>query len=899
MSRRKRMLQDLDQEIREHIEIATRENIDRGMSPEQARHAALRKFGNITMAKEDTREVWSWIWLEQLLQDIRFGLRVLAKSPGFTAVAVLTLALGIGATTAIFSVVYGVLLRPLPYRNPEQIVCLWEQNQTGGRMNFADANFADVRAQAHSLAGLAVYHTGIATITDHGEPTRTAMAAVSRDFFSVMSVQPILGRSFAPEEQRPNAPTVALVSYAYWKQTLGSTPDVSAIHLKIDGRPASVIGVLPPGFRFPDNSDVWISSELNEPLPSRSAHNDRVIGRLADGISLPQARAELNSIAQRLKQQYGEDTAMVAVAVDPLREAMTSDVRPAFILLLSASGFLLLIACANVINLMLAHAAGREKELSMRAALGAQRSRLIRQFLAESFLLSLLGGALGILLAYWGLHGLLALAPDDLPRLENVSINSAVLLFSIGIVFAVSIAMGLFIALRSISRDAHASLNEGARAGTGSLSKQRMGRLIAAGQLAMALVLLVGATLLGRSLLRVLSMNSGFRTEGIVTMDLALPYDGNLTSRVELFNSLLAKLREIPGVSQVGGTSDLPLAGSGYSDGYYLPMNAGDISPHMQDLFQRSATESAQNDPALFTELSGLFDQLFRDKSRLGDADFVVASGGYFKTLDIPLLRGRLFDERDTANSPPVALISQSLANETWPNQDSTGHTIQFGNMDGDARLLTIVGVMGDVRDHSLEAAPRPTVYVDYRQRPRKTWSFSFVMRTSNKPDTVFATARGILHDLDPDIPPHFRTFPQVYSASVGARRFSATLVAIFSLAALLLALAGIYGVISYFIAQRTREIGVRMALGATTPQVVGMILRQGAFTAALGIAAGLLGSFAASRWLQSQLFELGPTDPATLLGVSFLLALVSLAACAVPALRATRIDPVIALRCE
>jgi putative ABC transport system permease protein len=899
MSRRKRMLQDLDQEIREHIEIATRENIDRGMSPEQARYAALRKFGNVINAKEDTRDVWSLLWLEQLLQDVRFGLRVLAKSPGFTAVAVLTLALGIGATTAIFSVVYGVLLRPLPYRNPEQIVRLWEQNEAGGRMNFADANFADVRAQAHSLSRLAVYHNGIATITGHGEATRTPMASVSRDFFSVMSIQPVLGRGFAPEEQRPNVPTVALLSYAYWKQTLGSTQDLSSIRLKIDGQPASVIGVLPPGFRFPDNSDIWISSELSEPLPSRSAHNDRLIGRLRDGVSLPQARAELTSIAQKLKQQYGQDTAMVAVAMDPLREAMTSDVRPAFILLLGASGFLLLIAYANVVNLMLAHAAGREKELSMRAALGAQRSRLIRQFLTESFLLSILGGALGILLAYWGLNGLLALAPDDLPRLENVSMNSAVLLFSLGTVLLVSIAMGLFTALRSISRDAHASLNEGFRAGTGSLSKQRIGRFVAAGQLAIALVLLVGATLLGRSLLRVLSINSGFRTEGIVTMDLALPYEANMTSRVEFFNDLLVKLREIPGVTQVGGTSDLPLAGSGFSDGYYVPMNADQISPHMQELFQRAATGNLDEDPALLAELSSFFDQLFHDKSHLGDADFVVASGGYFKALDIPLLRGRLFDDRDTAHSPPVALISQSLANEKWPNQDPLGHTLEFGNMDGDARLLTIVGVVGDVRDHSLEAVPFPTVYVDYRQRPRKTWSFTFVMRTSNKPDAVFAAARSILHDRDPNIPPHFRTFPQVYSASVGARQFSVTLVAIFSLAALLLALAGIYGVFSYFVAQRTREIGVRMALGATTRQVVGMILRQGALTAAIGIVAGLLGSFAVSRWLQSQLFELSPTDPSTLLGVSILLVLVSLAACGVPALRATRIDPVIALRCE
>lgn len=837
--------------------------------------------------------------METLWQDIRYGLRMLAKSPGFTATAVFTLALGVGATTAIFSVVYGVLLRPLPYRNPEQIVRLWEQNDTGGHMNFADPNFEDLRAQNHCLQGVAEYYSGFENVTGPSEPSRTITAGVSHDFFQVMGVQPVVGRDFAPEEQRFEAPTAALVSYAYWKQTLGSTADLSEVHLKIGSQSASVVGVLPPGFRFPENADIWIPREISERYPSRTAHNWRVIGRLRDGASLGEARTDLSAIAQRLKQQYGQDTNMVAVAVEPLREAMTSDVRPALVLLLGASGFLLLIACANVVNLMLAQATAREKELSIRAALGAQRARVIRQFLTESFLLSSIGGTLGILLAYWGLNGLLALAPPNLPRLNDVSLNLYVLLFSLGTVLLVSMGLGILTAARAISADARSALTEGTRGGVGTISKQRMGRLVAAGQLATALVLLVGAGLLGRSLLRVLSVNSGFRTEKIATMELVLPEVPGRTQRIEFLTKLLAELHQIPGVEEVGGISDLPLSGGGFSDGTYVLMNPGQISPRMRDLIQRSVDGNLEKDPALLEEFTKFFDEIFRDQSHLGQADFAIASDGFFKALGIPLLQGRLFDDRDTTDAPHVALISQSLAKEKWPNEDPIGRTIEFGNMDGDPRLLTVIGVVGDVRDRTLEIAPRATIYVNCRQRGRAAWHFTVVMRTANKPDAVFAAARGMLHDLDPNIPPRFSTLSQVYSASLEARRFSLTLVGIFSLAALLLALAGIYGVISYSVAQRTREIGVRMALGATTRQVLTMVLKQGAITGAIGILVGILGSLALTRWLQSQLFEVSPTDPATFLGVALLLVLVSLAACWIPGRRATRVDPMEALRYE
>ena len=892
---------ELEMEMIAHLAFATEENLQRGLTPSEARRRAFLSFGGPQQAKEQHREARGLPFLETLLQDLHFAARMLRKSPGFTAIAVLTLALGIGATTAIFSVVYGVLLRPLPYLNADQIVQLWEQNEHGNHTNFADPNFEDVRAQNHSLQGLAEYGYGVETVSGGTEPSRTMTASVSRDFFSVMGVQPVIGRAFAPAEQQFGATAVALVSYAYWKQALGGPQDLSSFHFKVGNQPVSVIGVLPAGFRFPDKTDIWLPREIFERYPSRTAHNWNVIARLRDGSSPGEARVELSAIAQRLKQQFGQDTSMVAVAIEPLREAMTGHARPALLILLGASGFLLLIACVNVVNLMLAQAAARERELSIRTALGARRARLIRQFLTESFLLSLLGGAFGILLAYWSLNGLLALAPATLPRLEDVSINLYVLLFSLGTVFLVSVSLGILTAVRAVSTSAGSGLNEESRGQTTTLRKQRLGRILSAGQLATALVLLVGAGLLGRSLLQVLSVDSGFRAERVITMDLGLPGSPEKAQRVAFLNNLFTQLRAVPGVQEVGGTTVLPL-GSGFSpDGWYVIMSPGQISPHMQDLIQRSATGDLEKDPVLMAELSKFFDELFHDQAHMGDADYAVATEGFFKVLGIPLVRGRLFDERDSMDTPHVALISQSLAAEKWPNQDPVGRTIEFGNMDGDLRLLTVVGVVGDVRDHSLEAAPRPTIYVNARQRPNwnSAGGFTVVMRTSTQPDAVFAAARKIVHDLDPSIPPRFNTLSRVYSASLETRRFSLTLVGVFSLTALILAMAGIYGVTSYSVAQRVREIGVRMALGASAREVLGMVLRQGALTSAIGVATGVVGSLILTRWIQSQLFGVSATDPATFVAVALLMLVVSLAACLVPARQAAAVDPAVALRYE
>ena len=837
--------------------------------------------------------------MQTVWQDLRYALRMLGKNPRFSATVVFTLALGIGATTAIFSVVYGVLLRPLPYRHPEQIVRVWEQNDEGVQTSLSDPNFDDLRTQNHSFTGMAEYTSFLQNVMVGAEASRVQTAYVSDDFLNVMGVQPVLGRTFHASEQHPGAGLAVLLSYSYWKRALSASENLASLHIEVGGKPASVIGVLPPGFRFPDNADIWLPRETLGENPSRNAHNWRGIGRFGDGATLKQARSELSAIAQRLKKQFGPDTTMVSVAVEPLREAMTSNVRSGLFVLLGASAFLLLIACANVVNLMLAHSAAREKELSIRAALGAQRKRLVWQFLTEAFVFSVLGGFFGVLVAYWGVNALLALAPNNLPRIDNVRINVPVLLFSLATVVLLSFALGVVTAWRAASSHYHTPVTVGARGAVGSSTKQRLGRLIAAGQIGVALLLLIGAGLLGKSLLRVLSVNSGFRTQGIATMEVSFPESFQKADRIAFLDKLIAELRQVPGVQEVGGTNQLPLSGSGFADGWYLPMNPRQLTPRMQQLIERSASADFRKDPSLLGELTRFFDDIFRDRSSLGEADFVVASDGFFKALGISLLQGRLFDEHDTIDAPHVALISESLANEKWPNENPLGRTIEFGNMDGDLRLLTIVGVVGDVRDHSLEAGPRPTVYVDYRQRPQGAWMFSVVMQTSGKPEAVFPAARAILHDLDPNIPPQFRSFSEVYASSFETRRFTLVLVSVFSAVALLLAMTGIYGVISYSVAQRTREIGVRMALGASTREVLGMVLKQGAITGSVGILVGVLGSLALTRWLQSQLFEVSPTDPTTFLELAFLLLLISLAACWIPGQRAARVDPMVALRYE
>jgi putative ABC transport system permease protein len=788
--------------------------------------------------------------MQGLIQDLRYGFRMLARSPSVTIVVIATLALAIGATTAIFSVVYGVLLRSLPYPRPEQIMSLKEVAADGHLMNFTDPNFHDLRVENHTLAGMASGYAEEATVSGGSGPARVGVALFSRDFLRVMGVAPMLGRSFSPDEQHEGGNPAALVSYGYWRQHLGGSADLSQFKLRAENLVFSVVGVMPPGFSYPEHTDIWVPAELfGEQSQSRTSHNwSIVVARLRDGVSLAQARSELSILAHHLYQQYKPEIDMRDVGVMPLRAALTASIRPALLILLAAVGFLFLVGCTNVANLLLARAAERERELAVRAALGAGRARLVRQFLAESLLLSIAGGAFGVLLALWGVDLLLALAPPNLPRLDEVSVNLPVLIFALALSVLVAAGLGITTALRATTVDPQAALAEGARGAAGSLASNRLARTLTGAQIAVTLVLLAGAGLLGRSLLRVLSVDPGFRTSNIVTMELEVPAAqietmSNVAEVVKdtrpgnFMNSLFDRLRALPGVEEVGGVSNLPLGEAGdCPDGKFLFL---DRAPQ----FDVGKPEDQARFEHLWVTAPG------------GFGDYCVASQGYFEALGIPLLRGRLFDQRDTAGAPHAAVISQSLARATWPNQNPLGHTIEFGNMDGDMRLLTVVGVVGDVRYRSLEKPPEPTVYVDYRQRLRGGRDFTVVMRGNVPPDALLASARKIVRDLAPDVSPRFQAFQDVFSASLDTRRFNLTLVSVFAGAALLLAAVGIYGVMAYWVTRRTHEIGVRMALGAVPRNVLGLVLGRASATIAVGLVAGLAGAFVLTRTMVSLLY--------------------------------------------
>jgi putative ABC transport system permease protein len=894
--------QELDEEITGHLRMAERDRMERGATPDEAHYAARREMGNVSLIKEVTRGMWGTNWMHTLLQDLRYGVRMLRRNQGFTLIAVFTLALGISATTAIFSVVYGVLLRPLPYHRPQQLAQVWEKEKNGQSSSLADPNFQDLRTQNRSLQRLAEFHSDLASVSGGSEPKRLMVATVSSDFFPLMRVSPIRGRSFAPEDQRVGAAPVVLVSYSYWKQYLNVADDLSSLKLRVENQSASVVGVLPPGFRFPQDSDIWVPRELYPPLPARTAHNWNAIARVRDGVTVTQAREDLDAIARAIKKQYGDEVDLVGVSMLPLRDALTSTVRPSLLILLGAVGFLLLVACANVMNLLLAQASARETELAIRSALGASRGRMVRQFMAETLLLSLTGGAIGVLAAYWGVHWLLKLAPPDTPGLAGVSVNLPVLFFALGLCLVVAIGLGTFTALRSNSNDIRTTLAEGGRGSAGSFSTQLIGRGIVVMQLAITMTLLIGAGLLGRSLIRVLSIDPGFGTEHVVTIDLALPTafkPDQKIRRAQFLNDLFSHLRALPGVQEVGGTNALPLLSGTTSDGGFALVNPQQLSPKTLDLMNRSAQGNVWDDNTLAKDLNNFLVPLFRDPKQSGYADYASVSEGYFRALGIPLLRGRLFSDRDTMDAPHVALISDSLARQKWPNEDPTGHAIEFGNMDGDLRLLTIIGVVGDVRERSLEKPPRPTIYVNYRQRPQATYNFSAVVRTAGDPSSVIASARKIVRELDPDVPPSTSSFTTIFAASTSGRRFNLLLFGIFAGTALLLAIAGIYGVLAYSVARRTREMGVRMALGATGGNVMRLILGQAAVTTGIGIFLGLVGSFILMRSLQSMLFQVGAADPLTFVAVALLLLAVALLAAYLPARRATKVDPNVALRYE
>jgi predicted permease len=807
------------------------------------------------------------------MNGFRLAARQVVRYPGFSAVVIATLALGIGACTLIFSVVNGVLLKPLPYPEPDRIVRVRQVNENGrAGDNISEPNFSDLQQQTRSFSALARYAVGVQPVSGGSEPTRAWTASVSREFFDVVGIQPLLGRLFLADELNVGAAPAAVISYSYWQRHFGGDPAFRRT-LEIADRAYRIVGVMPAGFDYPDGSEIWTPADLWPLGESRTAHNWRAVGRLADGVSFTQARADVSAIARRLKAEHGEDTWMLDAAVDPLRDVLVRTARPALLVLFAAVGLLFAVAVANAANLVLARAITREREFMVRTSLGAGARSLASQFFAEMLLLCAAGGVLGLAVAAWGIETIVRLASAQLPRADAVSIDWAVIGFACTLVVSTALALSLLAAWRTSSQ---VVLRYNARTSSGTRESPLLGSLVVT-QVALALLLVVGATLLGRSFLALTSVDPGFRTEGFLFMDVSAPWPDDRTKLepfVPFYDELIDRVRALPGVDAVAGISLHPGSGGGW-DGTPVTQDNPDEITSFDDL------AAAMSDPA---------------RSARG-TEYRLASEGYFEAVGIPLLRGRAFERSDGPDAERVAVVSRSLADRLWPGEDPLGKLVQF-DMGGDLRPSTIVGVVGDIHDYSLEREPRPTFYAPYRQRAWSLTIFEIVIRTTDAAGVVPA-ARDIVQRMNPDVVPRFSTSEQAYAAQLAPRRLNLVLIGVFGATALLLALAGIYGSIAFHVARRTHEIGVRMALGARPAGVISMVVRRSLLLAVIGVAVGCAIALGASRLASALLYGIAPHDPVSYVSAAALLLVAAVAAGWIPALRAARVDPVTALRSE
>jgi putative ABC transport system permease protein len=808
-------------------------------------------------------------------QDIKYGLRMLLKSPSVSIVATIALALGIGANTAIFSVVNAVLLRPLPFQNSEALMSVFETDQTRGvfRGSYSYPNFFDLRDQNHVFEHVAAYHDNDFIMTGRGEPVRISGGVVTADLFSVLATPPFLGRTFLPDEDKPTETgRVVVLSGRLFASRFNSDASVINQQITLDGKSYTIIGVMPRGFEFPIQNepfDLWTTiaddAAGSSPITAqRGAHFLKVIGRLKPGITQTQAQTETDAIGTRLEQQYPDTNTHKGIRVESALSALVGDVRPALLILLGAVACVLLIACANVANLLLARAMTRHKEMAVRSALGASRIRVVRQLLTESVLLSLAGGLLGLALAVWWSDLLIALGKKDIPRAIQVGLDWRVLAFTLGVSVLTGVVFGLVPALHLSSTELTESLKEGRGAGAGAKRNRVRGVLVVA-ELAIAVVLLVGAALLIQSLWRLQHVNPGLQPQNVLTFNVSVPevrYSSEKQAR--FFSDLTARLRALPGVQSASAILPLPLSGD-----------------RMGISFQIEGRPVAPKDEP--------------------SADVFVAEPAYFRTMGIPILKGRDFEERDEHKSMPVIIVTESFARQFFPGEDPIGKRIQPGISTWDDEKSTmreIVGMVADIRSRTLDTEPKPAYYLPQSQVPFT--QLIAVVKSGNDPKSLAGSITREVSALDVELPVFgVKTMGEYISSSVAAPRFNTTLLSIFAAVALLLTIIGLYGVMSYSVAQRRNEIGIRMALGAQTRDVLGLIIKDGLKMVSLGLVLGIAGALALTRLLATLVFGVTIHDPVTFVVIAALLSMVAMLACYVPAWRATRVDPLEALRCE
>jgi putative ABC transport system permease protein len=864
---RRRAEQELDEEIRTHMELETQEKIEAGLSPEEARYAARRAFGGVISAKEGSRAMWGLGAIETIWQDLRYGIRALLKNPGFTFVAVLTLALGIGANTAVFSIVNAVLLRPLPYPHSERLVKVMQVRTETGETGSAHSylNFVDYRARNTVFEAMAAYTDDGATLIEGEVPERISGLTVSADFFRLLGVKMQLGRSFAGGDEQPGSESV-IVSYALWQRRLGGNPNVIGRRLLLDGKQRIVIGVTRADFRFPFENGELLFFRPFDPKGGmevlRGAGYLQVLAMLKPGIAIEQAEAGMRTIASNLEQSYIQENAGKSLSLISAHEYLVGRLNYALLVLLGSVGFVLLIACANVANLQMARAAGRGREMAIRAALGASRKRIVRQLLTESLALSIFGGLIGLLIAVWCSDLIVSFIPSDIPRIDEIGLDITVLAFSFGASVLTGVLFGLAPALQSSLLGLNEALKEGGRSATVWQGSNRLRRLLIVSEVALSLVLLIGAGLLIKSFQRLSQTSPGFDAQGVLTASVTLPSVKYPEDRqqIEFYRQVVERVSQIPGVESAGAIRPLPYSNDGITTGF---------------------TVDGMPDPGPGA------------RPRAGGR---IVTPGYIQAMGIPLIKGRLFTDYDNADSPKVLLINETLARRYFPGQDPIGKrmTVAYGGINGE-----IVGVVGDVRDHALNREALPEYYVPYTYVPIGSLSITARTKTGD-PINLAASLRALVREIDRDLPVYqVRSMESRVSDSLMRQRFSMTLLAALSGLALILAAAGIFSVMSFLVAQRTHEIGIRMALGAQRRDVLRLMVGQGMKLALIGISIGLVLSFALTRLMKESLYQVEATDPMTFWVVSLILIGVALAACWIPARRALKVDPIVALRFE